>query len=118
SPLRNAFIPLDVTWRSSMPAPHSAISAHNSAIADQFTRQAAQFAASAVHHNQAALDLLVGSAKPQSEDVALDFDCGPDSVVCALGALRPGARRNRGHAGGGAQARGARRLAQCGLAPR
>src|SRR5262245_9490949 len=67
-----------------MPAPHSAISAHNSAIADQFTRQAAQFAASAVHHNQAALDLLVGSAKPQSEDVALDVACGPGSVVAAF----------------------------------
>ena len=67
-----------------MPAPHTAISAHNSAIADQFTRQAAQFAASAVHHNQAALDLLVESAKPQPDDIALDVACGPGSVVAAF----------------------------------
>lgn len=67
-----------------MPAPHSAPSAHDTAIADQFTRQAAQFAASHVHHNQAALDLLVESASPRPEDSALDVACGPGSVVAAF----------------------------------
>jgi ubiquinone/menaquinone biosynthesis C-methylase UbiE len=61
--------------------------AHDAAIADQFTRQAAQFAASAVHHNQAALDLLVEAARPRPEDVSLDVACGPGSVVAAF-ALR------------------------------
>jgi ubiquinone/menaquinone biosynthesis C-methylase UbiE len=67
-----------------MPAPHSAPSAHETAIADQFTRQAPQFAASHVHHNQAALDLLVESASPRPEDRALDVACGPGSVVAAF----------------------------------
>jgi ubiquinone/menaquinone biosynthesis C-methylase UbiE len=57
---------------------------HAAAIADQFTRQAEQFAASPVHHNQAALDLLVDAASPRPEDVSLDVACGPGSVVCAF----------------------------------
>src|SRR5262249_31374435 len=61
--------------------------AHAAAIADQFTRQAVQFAASPVHHNQAALDLLVEAARPRPEDVSLDVACGPGSVVAAF-ALR------------------------------
>src|SRR5262249_20842441 len=61
--------------------------AQAAAIADQFTRQAAEFAASAVHHNQAALDLLVEAARPRPEDVSLDVACGPGSVVAAF-ALR------------------------------
>src|SRR5215475_10578536 len=43
----------------------SATAAHDAAIADQFTRQAAQFAASAAHHDRTALDLLVEAAMPQ-----------------------------------------------------
>src|SRR5262249_43389250 len=66
------------------PATAGAASAHAATIADQFTRQAAQFAASPVHHNQAALDLLVGAARPHSDDVSLDVACGPGSVVCAF----------------------------------
>jgi SAM-dependent methyltransferase len=69
------------------PTPRSgsaAASAHDAVIADQFTRQAVQFAASPVHHNQAALDLLVGAAGPRPEDVALDVACGPGSVVVAF----------------------------------
>jgi ubiquinone/menaquinone biosynthesis C-methylase UbiE len=66
---------------------NDATSLHDAAIADQFTRQAAQFAASAVHHNQAALDLLVDAAGPRPEDVSLDVACGPGSVVAAF-ALR------------------------------
>jgi ubiquinone/menaquinone biosynthesis C-methylase UbiE len=62
----------------------AAVSAHDATIADQFTRQAVQFAASQVHHNQAALDLLVGAAGARSEDVSLDVACGPGSVVVAF----------------------------------
>lgn len=57
---------------------------HATAIADQFTRQAGQFAASAMHHNQAALDLLVEAARPRPENVSLDVACGPGSVVAAF----------------------------------
>jgi len=57
---------------------------HDAAIADQFTRQAAQFAASAIHHNQAALDLLVEAARPRPQDISLDVACGPGSVVAAF----------------------------------
>ena len=69
------------------PKPHSgsaAASAHDATIADQFTRQAVQFAASQVHHNQAALDLLVAAARPAPGDVSLDVACGPGSVVVAF----------------------------------
>ena len=69
---------------SIMTAPNGVASAHDSIIADQFTRQAAQFAASAMHHNQAALDLLVEAASPRPEDVSLDVACGPGSVVVAF----------------------------------
>ncbi len=58
--------------------------AHQAAIADQFTRQAPQFAASPSLHNQAALDLLVDAARPRADDVSLDVACGPGSVVCAF----------------------------------
>jgi SAM-dependent methyltransferase len=58
--------------------------AHAAIIADQFTRQAAEFAASPVHHNQAALDLLVEAAAPKATDATLDVACGPGSVVLAF----------------------------------
>jgi ubiquinone/menaquinone biosynthesis C-methylase UbiE len=67
--------------------------AHAATIDDQFTRQAAQFAASPVHHNQAALDLLVDAAAPKPADVTLDVACGPGSVVMTF------ARRVRGAEG-------------------
>ena len=54
---------------------------HAATIEDQFTRQAVQFAASPVHHSQAALDLLVDAAAPKPTDVSLDVACGPGSVV-------------------------------------
>jgi ubiquinone/menaquinone biosynthesis C-methylase UbiE len=66
------------------PIPGSAAAAHDAAIADQFSRQAAQFAAAPALHNQAALDLLVGAAGPRPEDVSLDVACGPGSVVVAF----------------------------------
>jgi ubiquinone/menaquinone biosynthesis C-methylase UbiE len=69
------------------PTPRSgsaAASAHDATVADQFSRQAVQFAASPVHHNQAALDLLVEAARPRPSDVSLDVACGPGSVVAAF----------------------------------
>ena len=62
----------------------AAAAAHAATVVDQFTRQAAQFAASPVHHNQAALDLLVAAARPERSDVSLDVACGPGSVVAAF----------------------------------
>jgi len=62
----------------------SATAAHDATIADQFTRQAAEFAASSVLHDRAALDLLVAAAGPQPSDVTLDVACGPGSVVAAF----------------------------------
>src|SRR5262245_10586130 len=60
--------------------------AHAATVVDQFTRQAEQFAASPVHHNQAALDLLVEAASPHPSDVSLDVACGPGSVVVTFAA--------------------------------
>jgi ubiquinone/menaquinone biosynthesis C-methylase UbiE len=60
--------------------------AHAATVVDQFTRQAEQFAASPVHHNQAALDLLVEAASPRPSDVSLDVACGPGSVVVTFAA--------------------------------
>ncbi|MFZ1102896.1 MAG: methyltransferase domain-containing protein [Hyphomicrobiaceae bacterium] len=65
-----------------MTAPSPA--AHAATIADQFTRQAADFAAAPALHNQAALDLLVEAARPRATDVSLDVACGPGSVVVAF----------------------------------
>lgn len=63
---------------------HTAVAAHAASIADQFTRQAADFAAAPALHNQAALDLLVEAARPLATDVSLDVACGPGSVVVAF----------------------------------
>src|SRR5215471_1003495 len=60
--------------------------AHAATVADQFTRQAAQFASSRALHNEAALELLVDAAAPLASDVALDVACGPGSVVAAFAA--------------------------------
>ena len=59
-------------------------STHDSTIADQFTRQASQFAASPALHNAAALALLVEAARPRADDVSLDVACGPGTVVTAF----------------------------------
>src|SRR5262245_28406514 len=58
--------------------------AHATAIADQFTRQAALFATAPALHDKAALDLLVDAARPLGSDAALDVACGPGSVVLAF----------------------------------
>jgi SAM-dependent methyltransferase len=62
----------------------AASAAHAAVIADQFTRQAADFAAARALHNDAALDLLVEAARPREGDVSLDVACGPGSVVVAF----------------------------------
>jgi ubiquinone/menaquinone biosynthesis C-methylase UbiE len=57
---------------------------HQATIADQFSRQAELFAAAPALHARAALDLLVGAARPLASDVSLDVACGPGSVVAAF----------------------------------
>lgn len=57
---------------------------HAATIADQFTRQAALFAAAPALHDAAALDLLIAAAAPQPDDLTLDIACGPGSVVAAF----------------------------------
>lgn len=58
--------------------------AHQATIVDQFTRQAAMFAAAPALHNDAALDLLVSAARPLPTDATLDVACGPGTVVTAF----------------------------------
>ena len=57
---------------------------HNSRILDQFTRQAAPFAASAVIRNQQVLDRIVQWAGAGPEDTVLDVACGPGLLACAF----------------------------------
>jgi len=57
---------------------------HRALIDDQFTRQAARFAASPALHNEAALELLVEASGVQSHDETLDVACGPGTVVAAF----------------------------------
>jgi SAM-dependent methyltransferase len=71
----------------------AADTAHRAAIDDQFTRQAALFAAAPALHDRAALDLLVDAARAAPGDVSLDVACGPGSVALAF------ARRVRRAAG-------------------
>jgi len=61
-----------------------AASTHDATIADQFTRQASQFAASPALHNEAALALLVEAERPRADDITLDVACGPGTVVIAF----------------------------------
>ncbi len=58
---------------------------HNSRILDQFTRQAAPFAAAAPIRNQEALDRIVQWAGAGPDDTVLDVACGPGLLVCAFG---------------------------------
>jgi ubiquinone/menaquinone biosynthesis C-methylase UbiE len=69
-----------------MTAVPAAAGTHAATIADQFTRQAALFAAAPTLHDKAALDLLVDAARPLATDYALDVACGPGSVVRAFAA--------------------------------
>ncbi|HEX3155605.1 MAG TPA: methyltransferase domain-containing protein [Candidatus Angelobacter sp.] len=59
-------------------------SSHDSRILDQFTRQAAPFAAAAPIRNQEALDRIVQWADAGPEDTVLDVACGPGLLACAF----------------------------------
>jgi ubiquinone/menaquinone biosynthesis C-methylase UbiE len=60
------------------------MSSHNSRILDQFTRQAAPFAAAGAIRNQEALDRIVQWAGTGPEDTVLDVACGPGLLACAF----------------------------------
>ena len=57
---------------------------HNSRILDQFTRQAAPFAAAAAIRNQEALDRIVQWCGAGTDDTVLDVACGPGLLACAF----------------------------------
>jgi ubiquinone/menaquinone biosynthesis C-methylase UbiE len=57
---------------------------HKSRILDQFTRQAAPFAAAAPIRNQEALDRIVQWADAAPDDTVLDVACGPGLLACAF----------------------------------
>jgi ubiquinone/menaquinone biosynthesis C-methylase UbiE len=57
---------------------------HSEAIVDQFTRQAAQFAASPTARSEDILERILRVAEPKPPDTALDVACGPGVLVCAL----------------------------------
>jgi ubiquinone/menaquinone biosynthesis C-methylase UbiE len=60
------------------------MASHNSRILDQFTRQAAPFAAAAPIRNQEALDRIVQWSAAGPDDVVLDVACGPGLLACAF----------------------------------
>ncbi|HEY2234956.1 MAG TPA: methyltransferase domain-containing protein [Candidatus Angelobacter sp.] len=60
------------------------MSYHNSRILDQFTRQAAPFAAAAPIRNQEALDRIVQWAGAGPDDTVIDVACGPGLLACAF----------------------------------
>ena len=62
----------------------TSMGSHNSRILDQFTRQAAPFAAAAAIRNQEALDRIVQWAGAGPEDTVLDVACGPGLLACAF----------------------------------
>ena len=57
---------------------------HNSRILDQFTRQAAPFAAAAAIRNEQALNRIVQWAGAGADDTVLDVACGPGLLACAF----------------------------------
>ena len=57
---------------------------HDSRILDQFTRQAAPFAAAAPIRNEEALNRIVQWAGTGPEDTVLDVACGPGLLACAF----------------------------------
>lgn len=60
------------------------MASHDSRILDQFTRQAASFAAAAAIRNQEALDRIVQWAEACPDDTVLDVACGPGLLACAF----------------------------------
>jgi ubiquinone/menaquinone biosynthesis C-methylase UbiE len=57
---------------------------HDSLILEQFTRQAAPFAALPAHSDEYGLDLCLSLAKLGPEDSVLDVACGPGILACAM----------------------------------
>jgi SAM-dependent methyltransferase len=57
---------------------------HAGRILDQFTRQAAPFAAAAAIRNEEALQRIVRMAGAGPEDTVLDVACGPGLLACAF----------------------------------
>src|SRR6267142_2258617 len=62
----------------------ASMGSHDSRILDQFTRQAAPFAAAVAIRNQEALDRIVQWAGTRPEDTVLDVACGPGLLACAF----------------------------------
>ncbi|HSK44603.1 MAG TPA: methyltransferase domain-containing protein [Candidatus Binatia bacterium] len=62
----------------------ASMGSHNSRILDQFTRQAAPFAAAPAIRNQEALDRIVQWAGAGPDDNVLDVACGPGLLACAF----------------------------------
>jgi ubiquinone/menaquinone biosynthesis C-methylase UbiE len=60
------------------------MASHNSRILDQFTRQAAPFAAAAAIRNQEVLDRIVQWSGTGPDDTVLDVACGPGLLACAF----------------------------------
>jgi ubiquinone/menaquinone biosynthesis C-methylase UbiE len=57
---------------------------HSEEIVDQFTRQAAQFAASPTARSEDILERIVRAGRPTASDTALDVACGPGTLACRL----------------------------------
>jgi SAM-dependent methyltransferase len=60
------------------------MASHRDRILDQFTRQAAPFAASAAIRNEEALSRIVQWAGAGPDDTVLDVACGPGLLACAF----------------------------------
>jgi SAM-dependent methyltransferase len=60
------------------------MASHDSRILDQFTRQAAPFAAAAAIRNQEVLNRIVQWAGTGPDDTVLDVGCGPGLLACAF----------------------------------
>ena len=60
------------------------ITAHESLILDQFTRQAIPFSTAKTIADEKALQLLLDAVGARSDDTVLDVACGGGNVVCAF----------------------------------
>src|ERR1700736_6086357 len=60
------------------------MTSHRDRILDQFTRQAAPFAAAPAIRNEEALNRIVQWAVTSPDDTVLDVACGPGLLVCAF----------------------------------
>jgi SAM-dependent methyltransferase len=60
------------------------MASHRDRVLDQFTRQAAPFAAAAAIRNQESLNRIVQWAGTCADDTVLDVACGPGLLACAF----------------------------------